>query len=93
MRRCCASACPSGETQEVKDLGSGAPEFARGRPGHESSTCRRIPQDFRIDTFERLWFSSIFVTVFACFWLLFAAIAWALSRESMWPWSASGPSR
>ena len=71
---------PGGETQEVKDLGSGAPDFAVG----DRVTILYMPQDpqdFRIDTFERLWFSSIFVTVFACFWLLFAAIAWALSRE------------
>jgi hypothetical protein len=71
---------PNGEMQEVKDLGSGAPDFAVGD--------RVIvlympddPEDFRIDTFERLWFSSIFVTVFASFWLLFGAVAWALSRE------------
>jgi hypothetical protein len=70
----------TGEMQEVKDLGSGAPAFAVGdrvtvlyMPGE--------PEDFRIDTFERLWFSAIFVTVFASFWLLFGAVAWALSRE------------
>lgn len=74
---------PNGETQEVqevKDLGSGAPDFAVG----DRVTILYMPQDpedFRIDTFERLWFSSLFVTVFACFWLLFGAIAWALSRE------------
>ena len=38
------------------------------------------PRDFRIDTFDRLWFSAIFVTVFGAFWLLFGAVAWALSR-------------
>jgi hypothetical protein len=71
---------PGGEIQEVKDLGSGAPDFAVG----DRVTILYMPQDpedFRIDTFERLWFSSIFVVVFACFWLLFAAVAWALSRE------------
>ena len=39
------------------------------------------PEDFRIDTFERLWFSAIFVTAFAGFWLLFGTIAWALSND------------
>jgi hypothetical protein len=70
----------NGEMQEVKDLGSGAPDFAVG----DRVTVLYMPDDpgdFRIDTFERLWFSSIFVTVFAGFWLLFGAVAWALSRE------------
>ena len=69
----------NGETQEVKDLGSGAPDFAVGdrvtvlyMPDH--------PEDFRIDTFERLWFSPIFVLVFASLWLLFGAVAWGLAR-------------
>lgn len=39
------------------------------------------PQDFRIDTFDRLWFSAIFVTAFAGFGLLFGAVAWALSND------------
>ena len=70
----------NGEIQEVKDLGSGAPDFAVGdrvtilyMPGE--------PEDFRIGTFERLWFSAIFVTVFASFWLLFGGSVW-LSRWS-----------
>jgi hypothetical protein len=70
----------SGETQEVKDLGSGAPDFAVG----DRVTVLYMPddpEDFRVDTFERLWFSPIFVTVFASFWFLFGAVAWALSRE------------
>jgi hypothetical protein len=70
----------NGEMQEVKDLGSGAPDFAVG----DRVTVLYMPddpEDFRIDTFERLWFSAIFVTVFAGFWLLFGAVAWALSRE------------
>lgn len=69
---------PGGETQEVKDLGSGAPDFAVG----DRVTILYMPQkpeDFRIDTFERLWFSTIFVSLFACFWLMFGALAWALS--------------
>ena len=51
----------NGETQEVKDLGSGAPDFAVG----DRVTVLYMPEDpedFRIDTFERLWFSAIFVT-------------------------------
>ncbi len=70
----------NGETREVKDLGSGAPDFAVG----DRVTVLYMPDDpddFRIDTFERLWFSAIFVTAFACFWLLFGAVAWALSRD------------
>ena|SRR6266540_2186099 len=70
----------NGETQEVKDLGTGAPDFAVG----DRVTVLYMPddpEDFRIDTFERLWFSSIFVTVFASFWLLFGAFAWGLSRD------------
>ena len=69
----------NGETQEVKDLGSGAPDFAVG----DRVTVLYMPddpEDFRIDTFERLWFSSIFVTVFASLWLLFGGIAWGLAR-------------
>ena len=70
----------NGETQEVKDLGSGAPDFAVG----DRVTVLYMPEDpedFRIDTFERLWFSAIFVTGFACFWLLFGSVAWGLSRD------------
>lgn len=70
----------NGETQEVKDLGTGAPDFAVG----DRVTVLYMPddpEDFRVDTFERLWFSSIFVTVFASFWLLFGAVAWGLSRD------------
>lgn len=71
---------PNGETQQVADLGSGAPDFAVG----DIVTILYMPEDpedFRIDTFERLWFSAIFVTVFAGFWLLFGAVAWALSND------------
>lgn len=71
---------PGGEMQDVKDLGSGAPDFAVG----DRVTVLYMPEDpedFRIDTFERLWFSAIFVAVFASFWLLFGTIAWALSND------------
>ena len=69
----------NGETQEVKDLGSGAPDFAVG----DRVTVLympRDPEDIRVDTFDRLWFSSIFVLVFASAWLLFGAVAWGLAR-------------
>jgi hypothetical protein len=69
----------NGETREVKDLGSGAPDFAVG----DRVTVLHMPDDpddFRIDTFERLWFSSIFVLVFASLWLVFGAVAWGLAR-------------
>lgn len=70
---------PSGQTQEVKDLASGAPDFAVG----DKVAILYMPQeprDFRIDTFDRLWFSAILVSLFGGFWLLFAAMVWALSR-------------
>ena len=70
---------PGGVTQEVTDLASGAPDFAVG----DKVTILYMPQDprdFRIDTFGRLWFSAIFVTVFGGFWMLFGTVAWALSR-------------
>lgn len=69
-----------GSVREVKDLGSGAPDFAVG----DRVTVLYMPDDpddFSLATFERLWFSSIFVVVFACLWLLFGAVAWGLSRD------------
>jgi len=68
-----------GEMREVTDLASGAPDFARG----DKVTILYMPgdpEDFRIDTFNRLWESAIYVTVFAGFWLMFGAVAWGLSR-------------
>ncbi|MDI1286151.1 MAG: DUF3592 domain-containing protein [Reyranella sp.] len=68
-----------GEMQTVKDLASGAPDFAVG----DKVAILYMPQDsrdFRIDTFDRLWFSAIFVTLFGAFWMLFGLVAWALSR-------------
>ena len=70
---------PGGETQTVTDLASGAPDFAMG----DRITILYMPQDprdFRIDTFDRLWFSALFVTIFGAFWMLFGIVAWALSR-------------
>jgi hypothetical protein len=70
---------PGGEMREVVDLASGAPDFAVG----DKVTILYMPQDpreFRIDTFDRLWFSAMFVTLFGGFWMLFGTIAWALSR-------------
>ena len=72
---------PQGETVEVKDLGSGAPDFAAG----DTVTVLYLPEDprdFRLDTFERLWLVPIIVTAFGGFWLMFGAIAWALSRNA-----------
>jgi hypothetical protein len=68
-----------GESREVKDLASGAPDFALG----DRVAILYMPQDlddFRIGTFDRLWFSALFVALFGGFWLLFGAMAWALSR-------------
>ena len=71
---------PGGETHEVKALGSGAPEFAVG----DAVTVLYAaddPDDFAIDDFGQLWLSAIIVTGFGCFWLMFGAVAWALSRD------------
>jgi hypothetical protein len=70
---------PGDEAETVKDLASGAPDFALG----DRVMILYMPQeprDFRIDTFERLWLSAIIVTIFGGFWLLFGIVAWALSR-------------
>jgi hypothetical protein len=72
---------PQGETVVVKDLGSGAPDFSAG----DTITVLYLPespQDFRLDTFERLWLVPIIVTGFGGFWLMFGAVAWALSRNA-----------
>jgi hypothetical protein len=71
---------PSGEEHEVKALGSGAPQFAVG----DAVTVLYAPadpDDFAIDDFEELWLSAIMVTGFGCFWLMFGAVASALSRN------------
>ncbi|MFZ5781228.1 MAG: DUF3592 domain-containing protein [Pseudomonadota bacterium] len=68
-----------GEIRTVKDLASGAPEFAVG----DLVTVLHMPGDggsFRLATFERLWLSAIMIILFGGFWMLFGAIAWALSR-------------
>jgi Protein of unknown function (DUF3592) len=70
---------PGGQTQQVTDLASGAPDFSVG----DRVTILYMaqdPADFRIDTFDRLWFSALFVSLFGAFWLLFGAMAWALWR-------------
>lgn len=72
---------PQGETIEVKDLGSGAPDFSTG----DAVTVLYLPesvQDFRLNTFERLWLVPIITTGFGGFWLMFGAVAWALSRNA-----------
>ena len=54
-----------GASREVKDLGNGAPDFSVG----DRVTILYMPQDpddFRIATFDRLWFFALFVTVFGC---------------------------
>lgn len=69
---------PNGELQEVTDLGSGSPDFSKG----DLVTVLYMPedpQDFRLDTFERLWMVPIIAIGFGCFWLMFGAVAWALS--------------
>jgi hypothetical protein len=39
------------------------------------------PDDFRVDDFDSLWFSAVFMVCFGCFWLLFGVVAWAVSRD------------
>lgn len=72
---------PGGEVQEVKDLGSGAPDFSAGDVVTVLYMSEN-PADFRLDTFDRLWLVPIVLIVFGCFWLMFGAIAWALSRDA-----------
>jgi hypothetical protein len=72
---------PDGELQEVTDLGSGAPDFSAG----DLVTVLYMPEnpeDFRLDTFDRLWLMPIILVVFGGFWLMFGAIAWALSNDA-----------
>lgn len=72
---------PQGETVEVKDHGSGAPDFSAG----DTVTVLYLPEsprDFRLDTFERLWLVPIIVAGVGGFWLMFGAVAWALSRNA-----------
>jgi hypothetical protein len=70
-----------GETLEVTDLASGAPDFAVGNK--VAILCMpQDPGDFRIGTFDRLWFSALFVTIFGGLWLTFGTVAWALSRNA-----------
>ncbi|HYD05377.1 MAG TPA: DUF3592 domain-containing protein [Reyranella sp.] len=68
----------TGEVREVKALGSGAPSFAVGDP--VTVIYASDPDDFAVDDFDELWLSPIMVTGFGCFWLMFGAVAWGLSR-------------
>ena len=72
---------PQGETVEVNDLGSGAPDFSVG-DAVAVLYLPESPRDFRLDTFERLWLVPIIVTGFGGFWLMFGSIAWALSHDA-----------
>ena len=72
---------PQGESVEVKDLGSGAPDFSAG----DAVTILYLsesPRDFRLGTFERLWLVPIIVMGFGAFWLIFGTVAWALSHDA-----------
>jgi hypothetical protein len=78
-----------GTWREVKDLGTGAPDFAVG----DRVTVLYWPDDpdsFRLDTFERLWMNAIVVTCFGIFWLLFGGVAWGLSRGMDLPMLGEG---
>lgn len=72
---------PDGELREVRDLGSGAPDFSAGDPV-TVLYMPEDPEDFRLDTFERLWMVPIILVGFGGFWLMFGAIAWALSNDA-----------
>lgn len=72
---------PQGEAVEVQDLGAGAPDFSAG----DTVTVLYFPErprDFRLETFDRLWLVPIILTGFGGFWLMFGAVAWALSRNA-----------
>lgn len=71
---------PGGTLREVKDSGSGAPDFSVGDTV-DILYMPQNPESFRISTFERLWLTPLFVTGFGAFWLMFGAVAWALSRS------------
>lgn len=71
---------PNGEQHEVTELGSGSPDFSRG----DLVTVLYMPEDpqsVRLDTFDRLWLVPIIAIAFGCFWLMFGAVAWGLSRN------------
>ena len=71
---------PDGESLEVRELGSGAPDFSVG----DAVTVLYLPEsshDFRLDTFERLWLVPVVVAGFGGFCLMFGAVAWALSHN------------
>lgn len=72
-------ALPGGEMQTVTDLARGAPDFAAGDKV-EILHLPHNPRDFRIATFDRLWFPATIVTMLGVFWLLFGAVAWSLAR-------------
>lgn len=70
---------PGGSLREVKDSGSGAPDFSVG----DTVAVLYMPENpesFRLGTFDRLWLMPLFVTGFGAFWLIFGTTAWALSR-------------
>lgn len=72
---------PQGGTVEARDLASGAPDFSVG----DTVGVLYLPEtpaDFRLDTFERLWLVPLILACFGGFWLLFGAVAWALSRNA-----------
>lgn len=70
---------PGGSLREVKDSGSGAPDFSVG-DSVDVLYMPESPESFRLGTFDRLWLMPLFVTGFGAFWLMFGTIAWALSR-------------
>lgn len=72
---------PDGEGLEVRELGSGAPDFSVG----DAVTVLYLPEsphDFRLNTFERLWLVPVVVAGFGGFCLIFGAVAWALSHNA-----------
>ena len=70
-----------GESMVVEGTASGAPDFAVGDPV-AVLYLPESPHDFRLDTFDQLWLVPIIVTGFGAFWLMFGAIAWALSHNA-----------
>jgi hypothetical protein len=72
---------PGGGAQEFKGVASNAPDLSVG--GKVAILYMpQNPRDIRINTFDRLWFSPIIVTLLGTSCLLIGTVAWALSRDA-----------
>ena len=69
-----------GQTREVKDIAVASPGVA---VGDKLKIVYRAadPDDFQIDSFDRLWMPVLFITGFGCVWLAAAFVVWAIARR------------